>query len=210
MAATVERYRIPKEEVRREIEKVRGSRFIATLAPAATVEEAESHLARVRAEFHDSRHTCSAWRLGPAGSIWRAQDDGEPGGSAGRPILAQLEGAELTNAVLLVTRYFGGTKLGVGGLVRAYGSAAAAAIEAATIREVVVTLPHLVRHPYSCSSAVEAILAAHDLAPRDASYGEEVSFHLDLTPAQARGVCAELIERSSGLVQCELVEEADA
>lgn len=205
----LETYRVPAAEARHEIDKIKGSRFIATVAPVADEAEAEARLAALRAEFHDARHTCSAWRLDPGGRRWRAQDDGEPSGSAGRPILAQLEGHDLTGVVLAVTRYFGGTKLGVGGLVRAYGAAAAAVLEQVPVRVVRITVAYHVQHPYSCAGAVEAMLAAHGLAPRDAAYGAEVSFVLDLPPARAGSLADELVERTSGLARVVPLTGAD-
>jgi uncharacterized YigZ family protein len=113
--------------VRAEIEVTR-SRFVADLAPAADADAAGEAVAAARREFHAARHHCSAWVLGPDGDEVRASDDGEPAGTAGAPMLAVLRGAELTDVVAVVTRYFGGTLLGAGGLVRAYGDAVSAAL----------------------------------------------------------------------------------
>jgi uncharacterized YigZ family protein len=134
-------YRTIAEGLRHEPPKTKGSRHIATIAPVATTAAAEAVVARVRDEMPDATHHAFAWRLragdGPSGLSFRSSDDGEPSGSAGRPILAQIDGRELTDVVVVVTRYFGGTKLGVGGLVRAYGGAAAEALDLAEIVEVV-------------------------------------------------------------------------
>ncbi|MCA9739293.1 MAG: YigZ family protein, partial [Gemmatimonadetes bacterium] len=117
--------------VRVEIPRIKGSRFIADLVPVSDAAQADAAVDAARAAFPDARHHCFAWRVGARGDTFRFGDDGEPAGSAGRPILQHLEGLDVTDAVLVVTRYFGGTKLGVGGLIRAYGGAAAAALEAA-------------------------------------------------------------------------------
>ncbi len=106
---------------------VKGSRFIATVLPVSDAEEAKELLTGVRKKYHDATHNCYAWRIHPA--IEKASDDGEPAGSAGRPILQVLKGSGLTNAMVVVTRYFGGTRLGIGGLVRAYGETASMALE---------------------------------------------------------------------------------
>ena len=111
---------------------VTKSRFITTLAPAADREAADAIIATARREFHDAGHHCTAMVFGPDGQRERSNDDGEPAGTAGAPILAVLRGAELTDVVAVVTRYFGGTLLGAGGLVRAYGGAVTAAVEHAT------------------------------------------------------------------------------
>ncbi len=114
--------------IRHQIDPIKGSRFIATVTPVGSEEDARTVVAKVSAEMPDASHHCTAWRIAEP-AIDRCNDDGEPGGSAGRPILAQLTGRDLVNTVVVVTRYFGGTKLGVGGLVRAYGAAAGAALD---------------------------------------------------------------------------------
>lgn len=111
---------------------VTRSRFITTLAPATERDAADAVIAATRREFHDAGHHCTAMVFGPDGQRERSNDDGEPAGTAGAPMLAVLRGAELTDVVAVVTRYFGGTLLGAGGLVRAYGGAVTAAVERAT------------------------------------------------------------------------------
>jgi uncharacterized YigZ family protein len=111
---------------------VTRSRFIATLAPVMDEPAADATVAEVRRRYHDARHHCTALVLGADGQRHRSSDDGEPSGTAGAPMLAVLQGADLTDVVAVVTRYFGGTLLGAGGLVRAYGGAVSAALAAAT------------------------------------------------------------------------------
>lgn len=110
--------------------KVKGSRFIAEAVPVQTVDEAEAEIAAIRKREHSATHHCTAYRLGPDGELARYNDDGEPSGTAGAPILRQIEGKNLTNTLVVVTRYFGGTKLGTGGLARAYGEAAEQVLDA--------------------------------------------------------------------------------
>jgi putative IMPACT (imprinted ancient) family translation regulator len=132
--------------------RVRGSVFLARAAPAASEEEARAVLAaREKADPHATHH-CSAWSL--RGGLRRANDAGEPSGSAGAPVLAAIEGAGVTDAVVVVTRWYGGTKLGVGGLVRAYGEAAAAALDAAPRRTGVPAVRLRVAYPYEHTAAV--------------------------------------------------------
>lgn len=109
--------------------KVRGSRFIAEAFPVWNDEDAEARIEHVRTREHAATHHCTAYRIGPDGKLFRYDDDGEPSGTAGLPILRQIEGRDLTCTLVVVTRYFGGTKLGTGGLSRAYGEAAAAVLE---------------------------------------------------------------------------------
>ncbi len=106
---------------------VKGSKFIATVLPVSGETEAKEQLNRIRKKYHDATHNCYAWRIHPANE--KASDDGEPSGSAGKPILQVLKGKGLLNVIAVVTRYFGGTKLGIGGLVRAYGEATTLALE---------------------------------------------------------------------------------
>lgn len=167
-------------ELRYETERVKGSRFVATVAPIDTSAAADALVARVRAEFPDASHHCWAWRLGERGETFRFSDDGEPGGSAGRPILAQLEGHAVTNAAVVVTRWFGGTKLGVGGLMRAYGGAAGQALDRADVRTVVVTVALALEFPYECTGAVDGLLAATGYRPRASAYGSTVRLVLDV------------------------------
>ncbi len=118
--------------------KDRGSKFLAYACPAATEEEAMGHVEALRKEHFKARHHCFAWRLGLDGSRFRANDDGEPSGTAGRPILGQIDAAGLTDVVVVVVRYFGGTLLGTSGLIQAYRESAADALRQARIVEKIV------------------------------------------------------------------------
>jgi uncharacterized YigZ family protein len=106
--------------------KVDGSRFLAEAVPVASRDEAEERIAAVRKREHRATHHCTAYRLGPEGDDFRYDDDGEPSGTAGQPILRRIHARDLTNTLVVVTRYFGGTELGTGGLMQAYGDAAEA------------------------------------------------------------------------------------
>jgi uncharacterized YigZ family protein len=113
----------------------RGSRFIARAFPVVAEEEIKERIAILRKEYHDARHHCFAWRLGPEMERYRINDDGEPSGSAGRPIFGQIQSRELTNILVVVIRYFGGKLLGVGGLINAYKTSASNALENSNIIE---------------------------------------------------------------------------
>lgn len=110
-----------------------GSRFIALAYPVESEEEAKAIIESVRKEYHDARHHCYAYRLGLSGATYRSNDDGEPSSSAGRPILGQIDSAGLSDVLVVVVRYFGGVKLGIPGLIRAYKTAAREAIDAAQV-----------------------------------------------------------------------------
>ena len=111
--------------------KDQGSRFIALAYPVESEAEVKALLEAARKEYHDARHHCVAYRLGCGGELWRSSDDGEPAGSAGRPILGQIDSAGLSDVAVIVVRYFGGIKLGIPGLIRAYKNATADALEKA-------------------------------------------------------------------------------
>ena len=114
------------------IYKDNGSKFLAFAYPVESEEQVKEHLAALRKEYFDARHHCYAYRLGHLGQIWRANDDGEPSSTAGRPILGQLLSSELSDILVVVVRYFGGVKLGVPGLIKAYKTATSEALSAAS------------------------------------------------------------------------------
>ena len=190
-------------EFRHEGERIKGSRFIATVAPSPTVAAAEGFVERIRSEFPAATHHCWAYRVGPTGEAFRASDDGEPGGSAGRPILQQLEGHGLTNAVVVVTRWYGGTKLGVGGLMRAYGGAAGHALDRAERRIVILKRRLDVRFPYDCTGAVQGLLSAHGIEPASADYGAAVHMVLDVPERDLEEFTSALRDRTAGRVEME-------
>ena len=154
------RYPIPARTIRVET-CVSNSRFIATIGEARTVEEARAFLDRVRAEFHDATHNVYAYRVGYGATITEGMsDDGEPAGTAGRPALAVLRGADLGDVVLVITRYFGGTKLGTGGLVRAYTGAAQEALAALPRAERIERRQGAISIPYSLYEPVVRLVSA--------------------------------------------------
>lgn len=138
--------------------KAKGSRFIAKAYPVESVEEVKEILAALRKEFHDARHHCYAYRMGPGDTAYRVNDDGEPANSAGKPILGQIQSHELTNILIVVVRYFGGILLGVGGLITAYRSAARDSLENSQIIE--KTFNHIIsiRFQYPAMNEVMRIL----------------------------------------------------
>ncbi|MEN8201451.1 MAG: YigZ family protein [Bacteroidota bacterium] len=116
----------------------KGSKFLAFAYTVNSEEEIREQIGRLKKEYHDARHHCFAWRLGADMEQFRVNDDGEPSGSAGKPIFGQIQSRNLTNILVVVVRYFGGTLLGVGGLMRAYRSASSAALDQARIIELKV------------------------------------------------------------------------
>ena len=144
----------PAEAALRE----RSSKFLAYAWPVRTEEAIRTHLEALRKRYYDATHHCYAWRLGPNGAAWRANDDGEPSGTAGKPILGQLLSRAVTDCLVVVVRYFGGTKLGVPGLIAAYKEATAAVLDAATIVERTVDRRIRVDFPYVAMNEIMRIV----------------------------------------------------
>lgn len=136
----------------------RKSKFISYVIPIKTEDDVKAILEEYRKKYYNARHVCWAYMLGPTREDYRANDDGEPSGTAGRPILGQINSFELTNVLILVVRYFGGTLLGTGGLVRAYKEAALAAIENAKIVEKTVDDSFVLHFDYPLLNEVMRVL----------------------------------------------------
>jgi uncharacterized YigZ family protein len=141
----------------------RGSRFIGIAAPVTSQDEIKSLLEEHRKSYHDARHHCYAWMIGHERNNYRTNDDGEPSGTAGKPILGQINSKELTNILIVVIRYFGGTLLGTSGLINAYRSAAAEAINNTEIEERTVNSWYRLKFPYSSMNDVMKIIKDGDL-----------------------------------------------
>ncbi len=136
----------------------RSSKFLAYAYPVEDEERIRTILDELRKRYYDATHHCYAWRLGPRGEQFRANDDGEPSGTAGKPILGQLLSHELTDTLIVVVRYFGGTKLGVPGLIAAYREAAAEAIAAARIVERTVDRTIRIDFPYAAMNDIMRVV----------------------------------------------------
>jgi len=157
-----QRYPIPANTVRAEIVITR-SRFIATIGAADSVEAAREFIQRIRAEMPDATHHVYAFRAGYGSSVQEGlSDDGEPAGTSGKPVMAVLRGAEIGDVVLVVTRYFGGTKLGTGGLVRAYSSAAKAVIEQLPLTEKVASITLEIACSYANFEPIKRLLPHYE------------------------------------------------
>jgi putative IMPACT (imprinted ancient) family translation regulator len=182
--------------IARHEETVKGSRFRATVAPLATPLEAQAWVERVRAEERDAGHVAWAWRWG---ATVRWSDDGEPGGTAGRPMLEVLAKRDLDRAVALVARVFGGVKLGAGGLARAYGGAVARALDVATIVEVPDRRAFAVRVPFGDVDVLLRLLAhpAVEHGPAD-FHGEGVDVQGLVLADEADATLARALEATRG------------
>ncbi|MEV4439520.1 YigZ family protein [Streptomyces sp. NPDC049577] len=200
-------YRTVAREGVHEIE-INKSRFICALAPAATEEEAQAFLARVRKEHPTARHHCWAYVLGADGSVQKASDDGEPGGTAGVPMLQMLVRREMRYVVAVVTRYFGGVKLGAGGLIRAYGGVVGEALDTLgtvtrrRFRLATVTVDH------QRAGKLENELRATGRTVREVSYGTGVRIEVALPEADVPAFRSWLADTTAGTAVLELGGEA--
>ena len=152
--------------------KVSGSRFLAEALPAADEGEVEHHLERIRKREYGATHYCTAFRIGIDAEIFRFNDNGEPSGTAGRPILRQIEARELTNTLVVVTRYFGGTRLGTGGLIRAYGVAASEALDSAGVVVEVISEHLYVSFDYDDTSPAMHVIDQFSAEVLESTYSD--------------------------------------
>ncbi|MFF3324839.1 YigZ family protein [Streptomyces sp. NPDC002889] len=204
-----EQYRTVAGEGVHETE-INRSRFICALAPAATEQEAQAFIARIRKEHPTATHNCSAYVIGADAAVQKASDDGEPGGTAGVPMLQMLLRREVRYVVAVVTRYYGGVKLGAGGLIRAYGGVVGEALDArGTItrqrfRLASVTVDH------QRAGKLENDLRATGRQVREVRYGEAVTIELALPGAGVDDFRAWLADATAGTAELELGGEAYA
>ena len=200
------RYPIRARETRVEI-RVSNSRFIATAAPVFSIDEARQFIARVRAEFADASHNVPAFLVGHGPSVTaHCSDDGEPGGTAGRPALAVLQGSGLGDAAVVVTRYFGGTKLGTGGLVRAYGDAVRAVLAQLPLAEKIPTHTVMVAVPYSFFERLRLLIEAHHGEILDETFAADITVTARFQASHFPPFQAALAELSNGTLSAEIVE----
>lgn len=158
--------------------KDNGSRFIALAYPVETEEEVREIVSRLRKEYHDARHHCYAYRLGYKRDVFRASDDGEPSGSAGRPILGQIDSLGLSDVLVVVVRYFGGIKLGIPGLIHAYKTSSADALSQAAVIEKIAARRFRLHFDYLSMNAVMKVLKEMDLPQSGQQFGEECSLEV--------------------------------
>lgn len=190
--------------------EVNRSRFVCALAPAGSEEEARAFLGRVRERHPTASHHCHAYVIGADAAVQRCGDDGEPGGTAGAPMLQMLLRREVRYAVAVVARYFGGTKLGAGGLIRAYGGAVGEALDVVgtvhreRLRLATVTVDH------QRAGRLENDLRAAGRAVREVAYGQAVTLTVGLPEADVPGFASWLAGATGGQARLELGDETYA
>lgn len=197
-------YRTVARPVEAEIE-IKRSRFLTLLAPVANEEEARALIADRRGEHPKARHHCTAFVLDPDARTRRSSDDGEPAGTAGAPILDVLTGHDLTYVLAIVTRYFGGTLLGAGGLVRAYGEATSEAVAASAVVTYSQRVPLTATVDYALAAAIDRMAQAAGWSTR-ADYAAEVAVTLFVPPTQLDAGLRSLADVSGGTVEAAVGE----
>ena len=183
------------------------SRFIATVIPAEDEDTALEFIESMKKKYWNASHNCYAYVIGERSELQRCSDDGEPQGTAGRPMLDVLLGEEVHNVAVVVTRYFGGTLLGTGGLVRAYSSATKAGLEASTIISKRWGSKLMVHTDYTGLGKIQYILGQRGLKILDSQYTDQVLLTVMIPETQVKEVQEELIEGTNGQVKMEVEEK---
>ena len=183
------------------------SRFIGYASPAKTAEEAEAFVSIIKKKHYDARHNCFAYIIGGNSEVMKYSDDGEPQGTAGRPILNVLTGMQLSDCVVVVTRYFGGTLLGTGGLMRAYTDAAKAAVSAAHIREVKKRIVAGLVIEYKDMDRFKNMLAGFEAEIVDSEFTDKVSLGIMIPEADREDFEKKTTELLNGNVKIEIRDE---
>ena len=182
------------------------SRFLGKAVHIESEEEAATFIAGIRKQYYDARHNCYAWVLGEGSERKKSSDDGEPSGTAGQPILRVIEGSGCTNVLVIVTRYFGGTLLGTGGLVRAYTQAARAALEDAQKARMCLCRKLAVTVEYGALDRLLYALRRDGIEPQETEYGAKVTLHLIIEEKQGDTVENMITALTSG--DAEILTEA--
>lgn len=179
----------------------RSSKFLAYAYPVQSEEQIRNLLDALRRKYYDATHHCYAWRLGPTGGAFRANDDGEPSGTAGKPILGQLLSNNLTDCLVVVVRYFGGTKLGVAGLIAAYRKAAAEAIAAAEVVERTVDRAVRVDFPYVAMNDLMRVIKEEQPRIEEQRFDNLCTMRLSIRESRAEALI-EKLKKAGGSVAC--------
>ncbi len=206
MANEIEEYRVLLEGGEGEIVE-KKSRFIATIRRVETEEEAQAFIDEMKKKYWDARHNCSAFVIGSRGELTRCSDDGEPSGTAGRPMLEVLTGEGIRNIAVVVTRYFGGTLLGTGGLVRAYTQAVKEGLKACTVGTMCLGSEIQVTTDYNGIGKILYLLGQRGIEAKDSNYGENVTLNLVIRASDVESLSKEMVEVTCGKVEIEKVDD---
>lgn len=184
--------------------KVKGSRFLAFVSPASDRKEADTFVATLSKKYHDAAHVCHAFRIGS--DDFRTSDAGEPSGTAGRPILEALIGEDLLYTVCAVVRYFGGVKLGRGGLSRAYSEAAKAALKHAKKTEKWLTVPMRISFPYDSTGVVRSLLAKYNCSIDRTEFGDGTGLVFRIRKSRQEFFRNEIADATRGQANIDVLE----
>ncbi|MFA8301126.1 MAG: YigZ family protein [Hyphomicrobiales bacterium] len=168
--------------------KEKGSKFISIAIPVLSEEDIRIHLEKIKKQYYDARHHCYAYRLGEYHDKFRANDDGEPSGTAGKPILGQIQSFELTNILIVVVRYFGGTKLGASGLITAYKTAAREAIESAEFIEKTIDDRYVIHFDYPMMNEVMRVFKEENIVNLEQDFQLDCKIHFNIRKTDSKRV----------------------
>ncbi|MFO7831342.1 MAG: YigZ family protein [Desulfuromonadaceae bacterium] len=208
MKSNSQRYPIPQSSLRTQIE-VKRSRFIATAAYTPDIEQSNNFIAHIKEEFADANHNCWARVLGTPGSTDQAgmSDDGEPQGAAGKPMLTALLHADIGDITVVVSRYFGGTKLGKGGMARAYTDALLHVLESIPLQEKISYTAMLIYVEYPLLDMVERILPEYEAMIDTRDFGAGIELHLRVPTEQHTALIRHLTELSAGTIKIDTAQQ---
>ncbi len=207
-----DRYQIPADPLFRLEQEIKRSRFIVSLGHADSAEAAREFVGAIRDEFSDATHNCWAYTAGPPGDTARigCSDDGEPQGTAGRPMLNVLLHSNIGECVAVVTRYFGGVKLGAGGLVRAYSGVTAAAVRRIPLKEKIIPARLRICLPYNYITLLKRLLGRVEACMEEENFGELAEFVVTLPKEQVVVLEKEVAGITAGQARLEIMEPVTA
>jgi len=185
---------------------IKKSRFLGTAANVESEEEARALVAAIRKEHYSARHVCYAYSVGETNPALKFSDDGEPGGTAGKPMLDVITNSGISNIVVVVVRYFGGVLLGTGGLVRAYTQAAQEAVNAAGKKKICLSSIYEIPLDYADFDKVKYLIENTEGASFDVAYSDKVNLTLTVPERSAEELVAQITEKTAGRSTCQLIE----
>lgn len=199
-----DKYETIENSVRTEI-KIKGSKFISTVIPVKSIEEADRKLHEIRHEFYDATHNCFSYKLGKKGEPFRYSDDGEPSGSAGKPIYFTITKYTLSDILVVVTRYFGGTKLGVGGLVRAYSDSAEESLKIVKRKIIHITSTFMIECDYTDISLIKKLIDKYAIKFTE-EYTDRVKYNIQIPISRTEEFPQIVYELSEGKIKTKLID----
>lgn len=203
----IDNYTILLEGAQAEIVE-KKSRFIATIEPVTSEEEAIAFIEKMKKKYYDARHNCSAFIIGSRGELIRSSDDGEPQGTAGKPMLEVLVGSDIKNIAVVVTRYFGGTLLGTGGLVRAYSAAVKEALALCTTAENHFGVTFEIQTDYNGVGKIQYLLAKRNVETLQSDYGVDVKMTVRVPVEEYDALVKEITEATNARAGLTEIERA--